>query len=68
LHTNVFDRVANFIAETDLLRQRVNQNKRRRNIGVIDLVGLMFCYGPIVPLSARFGANFCSVTTEAFFV
>src|SRR5207248_9401341 len=37
LHTNVFDRIPHLIAETDFLRHRVNQNKRRRNIGGIDL-------------------------------
>ena len=37
LHTNVFDRIPNLIAENDFLRHRVNQNKGRRNIGGIDL-------------------------------
>ena len=37
LHTNAFDRVANFVAEADLRRHRFDQNKRRRNIRGIDL-------------------------------
>jgi len=37
LHSNVFDRVSNFVAEADLLRHRFNQNKGRRNISGIDL-------------------------------
>jgi mannose-1-phosphate guanylyltransferase len=37
LHPNVFDRVPNFVPETDLLGHRFNENKGRRNISGIDL-------------------------------
>ena len=37
MHTNVFDRVSNFVAEADLLRHRLNQNKGRRNVGGVNL-------------------------------
>jgi mannose-1-phosphate guanylyltransferase len=37
LHSDILDRVPNFVAEANLLRYRLNQNKRRRNVGGVDL-------------------------------
>jgi mannose-1-phosphate guanylyltransferase len=37
LHSDILDRVPNFVAEANLLRHRLNQNKRRRNVGGVDL-------------------------------
>ena len=37
MHADIFDRVSNFVAEADLLRHRLNQNKGGRNVRSVDL-------------------------------
>src|SRR6476660_4599672 len=37
LHSDILDRVPNFVAEANLLCHRFNRNKGRRNIGGVDL-------------------------------